>query len=167
MWEANLTGQTQPTPALIAFRILSALGLVRSGLRDYARGYHVYKDIWEASSGEQLLCQCENGNHANLLTCCDGCREVTSGSSMLNESTRPVHFLNSLYGVSCWFCMGALCYDAVHVRRWSEVRNMISSILAALLIHRRYVVYPHVADITQRFFNIKHLRWTIDLCCLK
>jgi len=29
------------------------------------RGYHVYKDIWEASVGEQLPCQCENGNRAD------------------------------------------------------------------------------------------------------
>ncbi len=29
------------------------------------RGYHVYKDIWEASVGEELPCQRENGNHAD------------------------------------------------------------------------------------------------------
>ena len=29
--------------------------LVGSGLRDYVRGYNVYKDIWEAGTGEQLL----------------------------------------------------------------------------------------------------------------
>ena len=55
----SLASQTQPTPALIAFRILkticAGLGLVGSGLRDYVRGYNVYKDIWEASTGEQLL----------------------------------------------------------------------------------------------------------------
>ena len=34
-------------------------------LRDYARGYHIYKDIWEAGTGEQLLCQRENSNCAD------------------------------------------------------------------------------------------------------
>ena len=43
------------------------LRLVGSALRDYATGYHVCKDISEASTGEQLLCQCENGNCADLF----------------------------------------------------------------------------------------------------
>ena len=29
------------------------------------RGYHVYKDIWTASVGEELPCQRENGNPAD------------------------------------------------------------------------------------------------------
>ena len=29
------------------------------------RGYHIYKDIWEASIGEELPCQREGGNHAD------------------------------------------------------------------------------------------------------
>ena len=29
------------------------------------RGYHVYNDIWEASVGEELSCQCEDGNSAD------------------------------------------------------------------------------------------------------
>ena len=28
------------------------------------RGYHIYKDIWEASVGEELPCQRESGNRA-------------------------------------------------------------------------------------------------------
>ena len=39
--------------------------LVGSGLRDYVRAYHAYKDIWEARTGEQLVWQCENGNRAD------------------------------------------------------------------------------------------------------
>ena len=29
------------------------------------RGYHVYNDIWEASVGEELSCQCEDGKSAD------------------------------------------------------------------------------------------------------
>ena len=29
------------------------------------RGYHIYKDIWEASVGEELPCQHESGNRAD------------------------------------------------------------------------------------------------------
>ena len=29
------------------------------------RGYHVYRDIWEASVGEQLPCEREDGNGAD------------------------------------------------------------------------------------------------------
>ena len=29
------------------------------------RGYHIYKDIWEASIGEELPCQRESGNRAD------------------------------------------------------------------------------------------------------
>ena len=43
------------------------LRLVWSGLRNYVRGYLVYKDIWESSTGEQLVCQRENGNCADLF----------------------------------------------------------------------------------------------------
>ena len=84
--EGGFASQTQPTPAQITFRILKTihtgvgwvwlnylklfmLRLVGSGLRNYARGsgYHVYKDIWESSTGEQLVCQRENGNCADLF----------------------------------------------------------------------------------------------------
>ena len=34
-------------------------------MQDYVRAYHAYKDIWEARTGEQLLCQCEKGNRAD------------------------------------------------------------------------------------------------------
>lgn len=33
-------------------------------IKSCVRGYHVYEDIWDAS-GEELPCQCENGNCAN------------------------------------------------------------------------------------------------------
>ena len=46
-------------------------------MQDYARVYHVCKDIWEASTEEQLLCQRENGDPIAV--------EVTLGSSALNE----------------------------------------------------------------------------------
>ena len=29
------------------------------------RGYHTYKEIWKVNVGEQLPCQCENGNCAD------------------------------------------------------------------------------------------------------
>ena len=29
------------------------------------RGYHIYNDIWEASVGEELSCQRENGNRSD------------------------------------------------------------------------------------------------------
>ena len=29
------------------------------------RGYHIYKDVWAASLGEELPCQRESGNHAD------------------------------------------------------------------------------------------------------
>ena len=32
------------------------------------RGYHVYKDIWATVVGEELPCQCEDGNRANSFT---------------------------------------------------------------------------------------------------
>ena len=48
--------------------------------KDYARGYHVYKDILEANTEEQLLCQRENCNCADPFAV-----EVTLGSSALNE----------------------------------------------------------------------------------
>ena len=51
-----------------------------SGFRDYTRGYHVYKDILEANTEEQLLCLRENGNRADPFAV-----EVTVGSSALNE----------------------------------------------------------------------------------
>ena len=54
--------------------------MLGSGFRDYARGCHIYKDILEASTEEQLLCQRENGNHADPFAV-----EVTLGSSVLNE----------------------------------------------------------------------------------
>ena len=46
-------------------------------MRDHARGYHIYKEIWEASTEEQLLYQREN---SDLIAV-----EVTLGSSVLNE----------------------------------------------------------------------------------
>ena len=30
------------------------------------RGYHVYKDNWEAAVGEELYCRCEQGNPVEL-----------------------------------------------------------------------------------------------------
>ena len=65
---------------MIESGLLKAVCWVGSGLRDYARGYQVYKDIWEASTEEQLLCQRENGNCADPFAV-----EVTLGSSALNE----------------------------------------------------------------------------------
>ncbi len=35
-------------------------------------GYHVYKDIWEASVGEELPCHRENGNHADPFAVVNG-----------------------------------------------------------------------------------------------
>ena len=34
-------------------------------IKSSVRGYHIYKDIWEASVGEELPCQRKNGNCAN------------------------------------------------------------------------------------------------------
>jgi len=34
-------------------------------IKSCVRGYHVYEDIWDASVGEELPCQRENGNCAN------------------------------------------------------------------------------------------------------
>ena len=51
--------------------------MLGSGLRDHARGYHIYKEIWEASTKEQLLYQRESGDPIAV--------EVTLGSSTLNE----------------------------------------------------------------------------------
>ena len=61
---------------------LTVLKTVRAGvyLRDYARGCHVYKEISEASTEEQLLCQRENCNRADPFAVV-----VTLGSSALNE----------------------------------------------------------------------------------
>ena len=56
------------------------LGVVGSGFQDHARGCNVYKNILEASTEEQLLCQCKNGKHADPFAV-----EVTLGSSALNE----------------------------------------------------------------------------------
>ena len=37
--------------------------------RECVRGYHVYKNIWDASIGEELACQREpsNGRHTSLV----------------------------------------------------------------------------------------------------
>lgn len=48
------------------------------------RDYHVYKDIWKASIGEQLLCQCETGNHADLFAV-GGCQESSNCWSHITE----------------------------------------------------------------------------------
>ena len=76
----SLEIQTQPTPARIMLELVrsgllkvSVLGLVGSRVCDYTRGYHVYKDNWEASIGERLLCQCENGNCADPFAVVPGC----------------------------------------------------------------------------------------------
>ena len=37
----------------------------RFSIESCVRGYHVYKDIWEASIGEELPCKRENGNRAD------------------------------------------------------------------------------------------------------
>lgn len=37
----------------------------RFSIESCLRGYHVYKDIRVASVGEELPCQCENGNPAD------------------------------------------------------------------------------------------------------
>ena len=49
---------------VVGFGSLKAIhtGLVGSSLLEYAKGYHIYKDIWEASTGEQLLCQCDRAD---------------------------------------------------------------------------------------------------------
>ncbi len=44
----------------------------RFTFKSCVRGYHVYKDIWEASVGEELPCQRENGNHADLFAVVNG-----------------------------------------------------------------------------------------------
>ena len=59
--------------------------LVESGLREYARGCHVYKDIWEASIGEQLLRQRESGNCADPFAVAIGCQKGTLGSCAFDE----------------------------------------------------------------------------------
>ena len=43
----------------------SLIKMERFAFESCVRGYHVYKDIWEASAGEELPCQRENGNHAD------------------------------------------------------------------------------------------------------
>ena len=42
-----------------------ARGMERFTVESCVRGYHVYKDIWEASVGKELPCQRENGNRAD------------------------------------------------------------------------------------------------------
>ena len=89
-WEASPASQTQPATLWIAFRILSTLGggwiwLTKScpcwgWLARLHGGCHVYNDIWEVDTKEQLLCQRENGNHAGPFAV-----EVTLGSSTLNK----------------------------------------------------------------------------------
>ena len=66
---------------MIESGLLKAVHWVGSGLRDYTRSYQVYKDIWEASTEEQLLCQRENGNRADPFAV-----KVTLGYSALNET---------------------------------------------------------------------------------
>ena len=39
----------------------------RISIESCVSGYHVYKDIWETSIGEELPCKCENGNRADPL----------------------------------------------------------------------------------------------------
>ena len=43
------------------------------------RGYHVYKDIWEASIGEELPCKRENGNRADPFAVAAVKNRVTVG----------------------------------------------------------------------------------------
>ena len=41
---------------------LAAQSMERFSIDSCVRGYHVYSDIWEASGGEELPCQCEHRN---------------------------------------------------------------------------------------------------------
>ena len=43
------------------------------------RGYHVYNDIWEASVGEELPCQCEDGHAADPYDMLLGLRTPSAG----------------------------------------------------------------------------------------
>ena len=61
--ESSQARPNQPHRGRLLRNIRARVGWV--GLRDYARACYAYKDIWEARTGKQLLCQCENGNRAD------------------------------------------------------------------------------------------------------
>ncbi len=50
----------------------SSIKMEHFAFESCVRGYHVYKDIWEASVGEELPCQRENGNHTDPFTVVNG-----------------------------------------------------------------------------------------------
>ena len=51
---------------------------------------HIYKNIWEANTGEQLLCQCENDHCAHPFAVMPGCQGVHQA---LLHLTRPCFLL--------------------------------------------------------------------------
>ncbi len=50
----------------------SSIKMERFAFGSCVRGYHIYKDIWEASVGEELPCKRENGNHADPFAVVNG-----------------------------------------------------------------------------------------------
>ena len=45
---------------------------VRFSVEAMVRGYHAYKDVWDATIGEQLPCQSEHGNAQDAFAVASG-----------------------------------------------------------------------------------------------
>ncbi len=61
----NLDTYARARGSEFEFSRSSSIKMERFAFESCVRGYHVYKDIGEASVGEELPCQRENGNHAD------------------------------------------------------------------------------------------------------
>ena len=56
------------------------------------RGYHVYKDIWDAVVGEEFPCKHEDGNRANLFAVA-----VVRGDTVIGHVPRKILSICSFY----------------------------------------------------------------------
>ena len=56
------------------------------------RGYHVYKDIWNAALGEELQCQRETGNSSDLYPVA-----VLKGTTIVGHLPRKLSRISALF----------------------------------------------------------------------
>ena len=56
------------------------------------RGYHVYKDIWDAVVGEEFPCRCKNGNRVDPFAVA-----IVRGNTVIGHVLRKILSIYSLY----------------------------------------------------------------------
>ena len=88
-WEASLASQTQPTPADRLLKTIHAGRWLGRACETTGEPTTPTKTFWEARTGEELLCQCENSNRADPFAVVAVKSLRTSGSITLNERYWP------------------------------------------------------------------------------